>query len=228
MRGKTLIVVLLVMGVGCGTTTSRDKGGGFGSATKTVDGLTRADIDIPGVLFIRDDHGLGSYDAFLIPEASISYRRRSRRLPEEMESAFMASLEQSLIDSAEEAEIPVVQAAGDCVLQVAMGLTDVEIERQTSRSVGRMTLVMEFRDTLSGEPLLRYATRNTIENEGTAAPRSEQIRGAFDRMVSEMDIASALNEAGLNNGTIRPECKGTLAERGAAVQPSVSAQMPSN
>ncbi|MCP4905472.1 MAG: hypothetical protein GY910_10875 [bacterium] len=136
----------------------------------------------------------------------------------------MASLEQSLIDGAEEARIPIVQAPGECVLQVAMGLVGVEIERTTSRSIGRVTLVVEFRDTLSGQPLLRHATHNTIENEGTGAPRGDQIRQAFDEMVGEMNIGGAVGAAGLSKSEIRSGCLGTLADRGGAIPPAASAR----
>jgi hypothetical protein len=227
MRGfGVLLVILALTGLGCGSTKNGSNGGGRASkaATQTVDGLTRTEIDAPGVLFIRDDHGIGSYDAFLIPEATISYRRRSVRLPTELELAFMASLEQTLIDAAQEADIPIVQTPGNCVLQVAMGLTDVDIERSKTRSIGRLTLVMEFRDTLSGQPLLRYATRNTIEREGTDVPRSEQIGVAFDEMVGEMEIAGALRAAGLGADTIRPGCEGTLSKRGGNILPAVSTE----
>ncbi len=224
MRGIiTALVILLMTSMGCGSTTggSAQKRGPAGR-TETVDGLIRAEIDARGVLFVREDHGLGSYDKFLFPQASISYQRRSRRLSPELQEAFLASLEQSMIDVAEEFGIPIAKTPGECVLQVAMALTDVAIERTTSRSIGRMTLVMEFRDTLSGQPLLRYATRNTIENEGTGAPRSEQISHAFDDMIKEMDITRAFRAAGLTDGQIRPECLGTLATRSGAVMPPVS------
>lgn len=225
MRGLgVLLVILALTGLGCGSTKNGSSGGGSAATTQTVDGLTRTEIDAPGVLFIRDDHGIGSYDAFLIPEATISYRRRSVRLPTELESAFMASLEQTLIDAAQEADIPIVQTPGNCVLQVAMGLTDVDIERTKTRSIGRLTLVMEFRDTLSGQPLLRYATRNTIEREGTDVPRSEQISVAFDKMVGEMEIAGALRAAGLGEDAIRPGCEGTLSKRGGNILPAISTE----
>ena len=226
MRVSMLLVIVLMTGLGCGSTSGAKKEdrSNSGAVMKTVDGLTRTEIDMPGVLFIREDHGLGSYDAFRIPEASISYRRGSRKLPEDMEATFMASLEQSLIDAASEADIPIVQSEGDCVLQVAMGLTDVDIERAKSRSIGHMTLVMEFRDTTSNEPLLRYATRNTIKNEGSEEPRSELIGAAFDQMVDEMEISGALRAAGLSNGEIRPGCQGTLAKRGQGTAPAVSAR----
>lgn len=219
--------IATVVGAAVSCSATREGAAESGSASdegsEVLDGLVRTQIDMPGVLYVRADHGIGSYDEFLIPEASISYRSNSSRLPIELEDMFLASLEQSLIDAATEARIPVVQSPGPCVLQVGMGLTNVVIERASSRSIGQMTLVMEFRDTQSGTPLLRYAVPNKIERDGTGDPRSEQIRLAFDEMVGEMEISGALRAAGLSDGPTRPECNGTLARRGAGSLPAVSA-----
>jgi len=190
---------------------------------ETIDGLKAREIDAPGRLFLRDDHQIGAYDAFLISESTISYDRQSRVLPEIMEATFLAALEQSLYDAAEDAEIPIVDVPGTCVMEVGMRLADVVVDRAGAERLGTMTLVMEFRDTESGAPLLRYATQNTIENEGTGIPRSEQFQTAFEGMVAEMEISGALRAAGLTNNATRPGCRGTLAERGQSGLPAVSA-----
>ena len=190
---------------------------------ETVDGLKARQIDAPGRLFLRDDHQIGAYDAFLISESSVSYDRQSRVLPEIMEASFLAALEQSLYDAAEEAQIPIVDAPGTCVMEVGMRLTDVVVDRAGADRLGTMTLVMEFRDTDSGAPLLRYATQNSIDNEGMGIPRSEQFQAAFEGMVAEMEISGALRAAGLTNNATRPGCRGTLAERGRSGLPAVSA-----
>lgn len=200
-------------------------GGGDGFDDGVIDGLRPARIDAPGKLLIRDEHRIGSYDAFLIPEATIVYDRASRQLPDEMELEFLAALEQSLIYAAQEARIPIVKTPGPCVMQVGMGLINVRVQRGSSRVLGTMTLVMEFRDTETGTPLLRYGTQNEIENDRSGTPRSEQFRMAFDDMVAEMEISRALRAAGLGDDALRPGCKGLLAERGrAAALPAVSAK----
>jgi hypothetical protein len=129
-----------------------------------------------------------------------------------MEMEFLAALEQSLIDAAEEAEIPVVDERGACVLQVGMGLVEVYVSRGASRSSGAMTLVMEFRDTMSGEPLLRYASARRIEAGREGTSRSERFRLAFDEMVADMELGDALGAAGVSGDDRRPGCRGKLAE----------------
>ena len=214
-----MAVVLLLLG--CGSTTGSR--GANGSLT-TVDGLHAVEIDMPGQLFIRDDHQIGSYDAFLIPEATISYNRASRRVSPALEVSFVAILEQSLIDAAEASNIPVVQEPGACVLQVGIGVTNLRIERSRIGNIGRMTVVMEFRDTISGEPLLRFAREEAIENEGTGTPRNEMLQEALDEIVADLDVSRALRAAGLSDQEVRPGCRGTLAQRGIGGLPAVSAR----
>ncbi len=215
-----LALVLSAVALGCSTS------GGSSSATVAAndDGLRAVSVDLPGQLFLRDGHGIGSYDAFVIPPATVEYARSSLRLPEEMEAGFLASLEQSLIDASDDAGIPIVDAPGACVLRIGLGFTDVRIERARSDRLGEVVLVMEFQDTLTGQPLLRYATEHRIERDGTGAPLSDQLALAFDDMVAELNVARALRAAGLADEKVRPGCHGTLAALGRkAGAPAVSA-----
>ena len=208
---------------GCGTSSGPSETG----VALTADGLQAVEVDLPGRIFLRESHQIGSYDAFTVPPATVAYARNSQRLPEEMEAGFLASLEQSLIDAADDAGIPIVDAPGQCVLQVGLGFTDVKIARGRSKKLGEVVLVMEFRDTLSGAPLLRYAVDHEIERDGTGAPLSEQIALAFDDMVAEMNVAHALRASGLGGDTTRAGCNGTLAAIGqGASPPAVSAGPP--
>ena len=217
-----LSLALAGLAFGCGTAS----GPAVPDGIETADGLRAVDVDLPGRLFLRDDHGIGSYDAFIVPQATVAYARSSRRLPDDMETAFLASLEQSLIDASREAGIPVVDTPGACVLQVGLGFTNVKIERTATKKLGEVVLVMEFRDTLSGESLLRYAAAHRIDRDGTGAPLSEQLALAFDEMVAELNVAGALRASGLADDVIRPGCNGTLASLGRKAAPAVSAGPP--
>jgi hypothetical protein len=225
----TGLLLLLALG-GCGTERGPDADQGLAAlpadltASETVDGLKRVEVNMPGVLFVREGHGIGGYDEFLIPASAISYQRASPKLPTAMEAEFLALLEQSLVDAAEDADIPVVREPDACVMQVAMNLVDVEVDRRARDGLGRMTLLMEFRDASTGTPLLRYATENRVPQPEEGVSRPDQFRTAFDEMVADMEISGALRAAGLQEDTVRPGCRGTLAERGRSSRPSVSAR----
>lgn len=185
--------------------------------------LDPVEFPLPGTLLLKEGHGIGGYDAFLVPESTIRYRRGSRPLPPDLEAGFLASLEQTLVDAAEEADIPVVHTRGRCVMEVSMDLREVDIEPQGRSRLGRMNLVMEFRDTLTDEPLLRYVREHEIPSQGTATRRGAQLKQAFAKMVASMEIGGALRAAGLAEDAERAGCRGTLAARGSAsVRPPVS------
>lgn len=189
-------------------------------------GLVVTEVDMPGMLLVREDHGIGSYDAFLIPPAVLSYRRGSSELPDDLEEVFKVQLEQTLIDAADQAEIPIVREPGACVMVIALGLLDVDVERRSSADpVGEMTVAMEFRDSQSGQPLLHYEAAQSVANDRSGDDPPRQVIRGFDRMLREMQLAGALRAAGLTDGAVRPECDGLLAQRGLSLTtPAVSAR----
>jgi hypothetical protein len=221
-------ICALIASLGCATAggeTSRTRQGGEtakvekrgGKVVKTVDGLVKQQVNMAGVLFLRPDHAIGSYDAFLIPPVAVNYRRKSRHLSSELEEEFKTQMRQSLIDAATAADIPVVEQTGQCVMQIGMSIVDVDLKRSHSSStLGQMTLLMEFRDSTSRQPLLRFATLNQIKNEQRSGSRNRQLRKSFDEMLERMELSGALAEAGLTGGPIREGCQGLLAQRGAA------------
>jgi len=225
MREARALVLAVAFGFGCTTPAPAERVSFKEARLLTADGLRRVEIDMPGVLFIRDDHEIGSYDALLVPKAGLSYKRRSARLARETEQEFLATLEQSLVDLAVDADIPVVEAPGQCVMQIGIALHDMDLDRRnTARTLGRMVLVMEFRDSDSGQPLLRYASQNVVTNDGSGSSREDQIRDSFYGMVERMNVGGALRAAGLGDDTLRAGCTGLLAQRGRAATPPVSAR----
>jgi hypothetical protein len=210
-------VLFAIIGIGCATPTPTppEPGAGAVGLPMTLDGLVKYEIDRPGLLYLREAHQIGSYDAFQIATSPITYERRSRRLPADLEAGFAARMEQTLRDAAAAAVVPVEAVPGPCVLQIGIGLEDVYLAEETAATLAEMTLVMEFRDSESGQPLLRYVTPERVENRGADIPWHEQIRSSFDDMVARLDLGSPMRSAGLADDRLLPGCKGTLAGRGS-------------
>ena len=104
-------------------------------------------------------------------------------------------------------------------MAIEVGLLHLDLERSSyGKSMGRLTLAMEFSDSQSGEPLLRYATRNRIANPGEGVTRRRQLRASFHEMLDRMDLSVSLRGAGLADDEIRAPCRGTLAQRGRQAQ----------
>lgn len=219
-----ILVLVATLGTGCGTPPHHGVLESPEPPMTTLDGLVRREIETPGALYLRDSHQIGSYDAFQIETSEIAYQRRSLKLPAGLEQEFAEKLMQTLVAAASAADIPVLESPGPCVMQIVMHPADVNIAESTAQSLAEMKLIMEFRDSLSGQPLLRFITDNRIEKQGDEVSWSDQIRERFDEMVAEMDIGAGLRGAGLADDELLPGCKGTLAERGRAAASAQSAR----
>ena len=212
-----LITSVFLMSLGCGTTTGGGGSAGPGVAT-TVDGLIKVETDSPGDLYLRTDHGIGGYDAIAIAPSFLNYRRTSAKLDPYMEEVYLVSLEQALIDVAESAGVPIVYELGECVIKIGAGFLNVDLARSASAKIlGRMTLVIEYKDSVSGQSLLRYVADEKIEREAGGTSREQQIGESFDRMIEEVDIISALRAVTRVPSKPRAGCNGMLINAGRSV-----------
>jgi hypothetical protein len=209
-----LATIIGIVSLGCGTTS----GGGAESAPgvkTTHDGLIQVDTDGPGKLFLRENHGIGGYDAIVVVPSFVTYQRGSTRLDEELQEVYLVSLEQALVDAADAAHVPIVYEAGDCVLKVGVGFVNVGLARSDSAPIlGEMTLVIEYQDSMSGESLLRYAADEKIKREADGTSREDQVRASFDKMIADINIIDALRKATKTPSPPRPGCKGELIKAG--------------
>jgi len=219
MRGVSIelamvLATVAIVSLGCGT-TSGTGGAESRDARTTHDGLVQVDIDGPGKLFLRENHGIGGYDEIVVVPSFLTYQRGSTHLDPELEKIYEVSLEQALVDAADAAHVPITYDVGNCVLKVGVGFVNVGLSRSSSADLlGEMTLVIEYQDSMSGESLLRYATDEEIEREADGTSREDQIRASFDKMISDINIIDTLRKATKVPSKPRPGCKGGLINAG--------------
>lgn len=181
----------------------------------TPDGLVRVQIEGPGHLFLRKNHGIGGYDAIAVAPSFVSYVRTSERIDPEDEEVYLVSMEQAILDAAEAAGVNVVNEIGKCVIKVGGGFVNVVIADSDSADVlGRMTLVIEYQDSVSGQSLLRYYAEQQVEHEPEGVSRADHVGESFDRMISEMDPVETLRAATKVPSPPRPGCSGSLIDAG--------------
>lgn len=182
-----------------------------------VDGLQRVSAELPGILEVREDHHIGSYDALLIPEASLSYKRGSLRLSSDAERVLLDLLRDSIVEASIAAAVPVVEAPSECAMEIDLWVSGLDLQvREGSEQLASLTLVMEFRDSMSRRPLLRYAADDRVPNPTGGETPDHRIRRGLDRIVGEMNIAGPFRASGFASDSILPGCNGTLAARGRA------------
>lgn len=219
MRGMSIelamvLATVAIVSLGC-STTSGEGGAASHDARTTHDGLVQVDIDGPGKLFLRENHGIGGYDEIVVVPSFLTYARGSAHLDDELEEVYKVSLEQALVDAADAAHVPITYDVGNCVLKVGVGFVNVGLARSaTADPLGQMTLVIEYQDSMSGESLLRYATDERIEREADGTSREDQIRKSFDKMISDINIIDTLRKATKVPSKPRPGCKGALINAG--------------
>ena len=216
-----IFVVGLCLG-GCGTTPKKGGSASASAPETTRDGLVKVDAYTGGDLYIRPDHGIGGYDSIVVAPASVFYTRTSARLDPEDEDVYLISLEQALVDQANEIGAPIVYDVGHCTIKIAIGFVNVNLAKNDKASVlGEMILVIEYKDSMSGESLLRLMVPEEIEREAEGVTRLEQINASFERMIDEINVTAALRSATVVPSKPREGCKGRLLNAGL---PSRSAE----
>ena len=210
------LAIVAIIGVGCAS-SSGDGAPAVSARTAdmTTDGLMKVESDRPGDLFLREDHGIGGYDAIVVAPSFVSYKRSSNRLDPDVEVAYLAASEQAVLDAAEEAGAPLVQEPGACTVAIGVGFLNVELARSDTADVlGEMVFVIQYQDSVSGEALLRYVEPQRIERESGGISRDQQISNSFDRMIAEVNVTGALRAATNTPSGPRPGCQGNLVKVG--------------
>lgn len=179
-------------------------------AEVTIDGLVRVNNSRVPMAYMKPDIDLAPYTRYMLDPVEVSYRKdpgdRRRSTggsgeqnfalsPEQMEDfrqEFAEAVEEALTrDGAYELA---TEPAPD-VLRITASLLDLEVrmpteragsERQYTRSYGEVTLVLELRDSESGEVLVRAGerrdpTRNTDMHLAEVNPASVRadVRSMF-------------------------------------------------
>lgn len=159
-------------------------------AEVTADGLHRVKNPAFGAAWAKPDADFAAYDKLILDLVSVSYKREPRGAThqrtgsnfvlteEQMENLkrrFRGAFEEELSKS-EHYEL--VETPGPRVLRANAAIIDLVVTVPPQSSVGRetvytsstgeMTLLMELRDSLSGEILARVADRREARSAGSA------------------------------------------------------------
>ena len=177
----------------------------------TVDGLVRVDNSRVPFAYLKPDIDLSPYSRYMLDPVEVSYKkdpgeRRStiRNAGGDQNFALSAQQMEDFREEFEEAVERALTADGGYelatapapdVLRITASLLDLEVrvptdrlgsERQFTRSYGEVSLVIELRDSQSGEVLLRAGerrdpTRNTDMHlaEVTTASVRADVRAMF-------------------------------------------------
>ncbi len=174
-------------------------------AEVTVDGLYRVDNSLVALAWMKPDMDLRGYTAIMLDPVTVAYqtdpRGRTRSLgpgdsggnfaltPTQMEN-FKSYFREAAVEAlSADGGYRIVDAPGPDVLRITAELIDLIVRiptQQTSgrggaavRSYGEVTLVLEVRDSQSGEILARAADRQ--DPTGNTARDFVQVQPSFVR-----------------------------------------------
>lgn len=189
------IALAVGLGAGCASPPrpiEYDSGGG---APATADGLYPVWATRVGAAFVKPGASFAGYDAVVIDPVSVSFRRyptrsvAARRVRESFLSSeealerlkriFRESFERELARSR---PFAVVSEAGPGALQLSGRIEDLVADASPRHAgefsfvldSGEMMLILDVRDSQTGQPLARVADRRAIR------PRSASLVGGFE------------------------------------------------
>jgi hypothetical protein len=171
---------------------------------KTADGLVRVRApELPGLLFVKPPRPhLQRYDRMILEPAYLSYKPGvsgwSDEKEEQLRGYFDAALENHLANGA---GWTIAKEPGEGVLTVSISAIEMDLDTSGgptgadvvyTSSPAEVTLVLELIDSVSDEPLLRFAERRRLQSGRFYHPYVDlaRLKLAFDQFA--VDIRQTL------------------------------------
>ncbi|MEZ4282580.1 MAG: DUF3313 family protein [Myxococcota bacterium] len=174
-----------------------------GIAERTSDGLELAKSTKRSVLWVKPDHHLGRYDEVIVQVAGFLYADGQSPLSADEEKQVGEMLASTLAGITTDSPVRQTRTPGPCAVVVNVGLKDLRLHTSEQSgsstsfvsSFGSVTLVVEFRDSMTDAPLLRFmAARGLGGGPGTGQaganlPRLGKTLGEIaTEMVDELAV----------------------------------------
>jgi len=191
MSGLRGFAVLLALALACGGKTP---GPLARAEKKTPDGLVLVEQHRKGALFVKPAHGITQHHRYYLNQVLVTYERDSNRFTAVQEKRIKDYVEDTTISGMTAEGSTMVTGPGACILSLGIGLVDVELTEPDGSSSstsllsswGGVTLVADLRNSVTGEPLLRYGRRvqfpGGIQWQDDQPPWS-QVRQTLDKLL---------------------------------------------
>jgi hypothetical protein len=200
-----------------------------------VGSLVQLDTPYPGVLLVKPDHHMASYDQLMVDPVILTYKRGTKRLSEVETRRLKGYLREATArELVNVAPSKIVGAPGPCVLRMQTSFLELEATPipQSSGSTttvvssyGNVMLVHEMRDSLTGEVLLRYMGRRRAPGGSVVGGASGWRRMArtYDRMLVELqaNLVSSVPESYATSG-LRAGCEGLIFKTIEEMRPELT------
>lgn len=220
---RVLSIPIALVAAACAT---HEPGGIYyasGKGTVTPDGLHQIEWEPFHVTYVKPGADLARYDKVLVQEVTVSYKRPPPKndfdqgsmtpnyaLPDSALKAMKSYFHQAFVAALRKSkDFTVVDAPGPDVLLVSGHIVNLEIQVQPwqdqamdesvyTSSPGQMTLILDARDSQSGEPLVRVGQARAIQQgdagwyQSDPVTNSAAVREIFDSWA--MDLTDELDQ----------------------------------
>jgi hypothetical protein len=176
---------------------------------------------------VKTDHHIGRYDDILVTGIGFAYGNGQDALSPEQEKQVGLMLKSAISKITEGGPVGQATEAGPCVVSIQLGLKDILLHiGETSgssisfvSSFGSATMVVEFRDSLTDVPLLRYAANHGLgggPGTGQMGANLGRLGRALGEMVTDMTTelqtivpdTTVRSETECNNGIYKQTGRG--------------------
>jgi hypothetical protein len=211
-----LLLLIGVAGVACAGHAPEGIYYTSGKGAVTPDGLHRVEWEPFRVSYVKPGADLQRYDQVLVQEVSVSYKTPPRRgrlaqdaidpnyaLPDSAIESLKRYFHQAFVKALGESQnFAVVEAPGPGVLLISGHIVNLQIQVPPERdqevdetdyttSSGQMTLILDARDSKSGEALVRVGQARAIQMSGgwyesNPVSNSAAVREIFRTWASDL------------------------------------------
>jgi hypothetical protein len=177
MRRAACLIAIAAL-LGCTTASPDHMYYGSGEGSVTPDGLHRVKWQPFRTSFVKPGARLGQYDKVMIDAVSVAYKRPPQRysrdgnfaLSETSLALLRELFHEAFTEKLTDGSFTLATAAGPNVLRISGHIVDLVVAVPNistldatttivTRSAGAATLVLDVRDSQSGEPLVRVGQR---------------------------------------------------------------------
>jgi hypothetical protein len=185
-------------------------------AQREADGLVRIYSAKPGNLFVHPSRSIDDYDDVWLAEIGIQYAEGQEPLAEPDERRVRTMVADTVLEESSLARLAARQP-GPCTLQLGVHLAALSFPRPGvtgSRNRGSAVVVSEFRDSQTGEPVVRYGQRRELASasrRGPEKPDLDQLGATVRGVLRDLDVAMGKSLAA---DSAPPRATGARASQG--------------
>ncbi len=180
--------ILLVLGgflaMGCAT--------GKPKTEMDPSGLVRIDTKGPGNLFAHPSRSIDHYDDILVGEVNLDYAPKQEPLSQDDLRRFQTMAYGIIVRQIPAAGQLSAREPGPCTVKLGVQFDDLEFPGSRARQNGSTVVILEFRDSQSGDPVVRYAQQRELSVGGPVGSGAEKEGPGPDlgRLESTLEIVA--------------------------------------